>query len=528
MRCRSRSRNRCISLFLTIFITSLLLVSCKSYKRNSTHSDVSLESIRAGESLADKYCQSCHLLPSPDLLDSKTWEKGILPNMGPRLGIFSHNFVRYPSSNRDRNLGKDFYPSTPLLTAEQWQNILDYYEATSPDTLSLKPTDSITQSNSLFSVKSPSFSYENPATSFIKFDTSLDRASILMGDFLKKSLYRIDNSLNLADSLPTVGTITDIQYEQGNKLIACNIGFFAPTNEREGEAVLIEMQNGKLRKTPTSVLSKLQRPVQISPVDLNKDGKVDYLALEFGYLMGSLSWFENRGDARYEKHVLKPLPGAIKAYINDYNSDGLPDVWALFAQGNEGVFLYTNKRNGKFDERQVLQFPPVYGSSYFEFADFNKDGHPDIIYTCGDNADYSPILKPYHGVYIFINDGSNNFTQQYFFHLNGCYKAIARDFDNDGDLDIATISYFADFSRTPQEGFVYLENQGNLKFNGYSVPGTEQGRWMTMDAGDINGDGKIDLVLGNFSVGPTLIKSITDWEKGPPFIVLENKSKKHF
>jgi tetratricopeptide (TPR) repeat protein len=48
--------------------------------------------------------------------------------------------------------------------------------------------------------------------------------------------------------------------------------------------------------------------------------------------------------------------------------------------------------------------------------DFNNDGYKDILYTCGDNADYSSnVLKSYHGVYIFLNDGHNNFSQKYFF-----------------------------------------------------------------------------------------------------------------
>lgn len=212
-------------------------------------------------------------------------------------------------------------------------------------------------------------------------------------------------------------------------------------------------------------------------------------------------------------------------YIQDYNQDGLPDIWALFSQGEEGIFLFTNKGNGQFDQKEVLKLPPVYGSSYFELCDFNKDGYPDIVYTCGDNADYSQILKPYHGVYIFLNDGKYHFKQQYFFHINGCYKAIARDYDNDGDIDIAAISYFADYKSHPEEGFVYLENNGNLKFSPYSIPQTQTGRWLTMDAGDLDGDGKIDIVLGNFILAPAMMRSRADWRKGPPFLLLKNVGK---
>lgn len=128
-------------------------------------------------------------------------------------------------------------------------------------------------------------------------------------------------------------------------------------------------------------------------------------------MQGGLSLYFGNTDNTYIKQVLRLLPGAEKAYIQDYNKDGLSDIWVLFAQGDEGIFLFTNKGNKKFEQQQVLRFPSVYGSTFFELVDFNKDGNQDIIYTCGDNADYSQVLKPYHGVYIFLNDGKNNFRQ---------------------------------------------------------------------------------------------------------------------
>ena len=118
-----------------------------------------------------------------------------------------------------------------------------------------------------------------------------------------------------------------------------------------------------------------------------------------------------------------------------------------------------------------------------------------------------------------------HFKQEFFYPINGCYKAIARDYDGDGDLDIATISFFADYAHQPEEGFVYFKNTGNFNFMPYTLPEGKLGRWLTMDAGDIDGDGKIDLVLGNFSIGPVMNKSAVDWKKSPSFILLKNTGK---
>src|ERR1700712_5207308 len=106
-----------LSLLTFCFIISVL--SCNSYHRNQTHSDISLSSIKAGEVLAETYCQSCHLLPEPSLLDSKSWEKGVLPQMGPRLGIFSFGFDIYHRV-RDKNISPAFYPSQPLVSLAEW------------------------------------------------------------------------------------------------------------------------------------------------------------------------------------------------------------------------------------------------------------------------------------------------------------------------------------------------------------------------------------------------------------------------
>jgi hypothetical protein len=43
-----------------------------------------------------------------------------------------------------------------------------------------------------------------------------------------------------------------------------------------------------------------------------------------------------------------------------------------------------------------------------------------------------------------------------------------------------------------------------------------------MDAGDYDADGKIDLLLGNFTVAPGFIKPNVDWKKSPPFLLLKN------
>ena len=505
----------------------VVLFSCNDFKKNRTHQGVPDSNITKGKHLATIYCQSCHLLPDPSLLDAKHWETGVIPGMGPRLGIFDYGFNHYPSSRNDISLDRNYYPSKPVIGTQDWQYIIDYYTSVSPDSLPQQQRKYLVKKSAdLFNLEIPDHLNNIPTTCFVQIDTLSSPRRIVISDMISKNIFHFNKSGRLIDSFHNISPVVDIE-KQEESIIACNVGIMKPNNGKYGSIVRLSMEaDGKLKVDSTLKLTNLARPVQVSPVDLNKDGKTDYLICEFGNLTGALSWVENSGNNQYRYHVLRAAPGAIKAYIDDVNHDGLADIWALFAQGDEGLFLFTNEGNGKFKQEEVLRFQSIAGSSYFEFADFNHDGHPDILYTCGDNADYSLVLKPYHGVYIYLNDGSNHFKQAYFFPMHGCFKAMARDFDGDGNLDIAAISFFADYVHHPEESFIYLENKGNLDFQPYTIPGTNVGRWLTMDAADLDGDGKKDIILGNFSLGAESIPSSKNWKDGPPFIVLKNIIKK--
>lgn len=113
--------------------------------------------------------------------------------------------------------------------------------------------------------------------------------------------------------------------------------------------------------------------------------------------------------------------------------------------------------------------------------------------------------------------------------MNGACKAMARDFDGDGDFDIASISYFPDYEHRPEESFLYWDNKGGDSYQPFSFPQADAGRWLTMDAGDLDGDGNIDIVLGNakFPLGnipPAIMKK---WNNGSPsWLLLKNKSSR--
>ncbi|HEY6902103.1 MAG TPA: VCBS repeat-containing protein, partial [Puia sp.] len=488
------------------FFSFVFLVSCTSgYRKNKAHADVSDESIKRGEAVAAKYCGSCHRLPAPDLLDVGSWERGVLPQMGPRLGVFQFRGQKYPSSSGDPNVGRQWYPEKALVSQEDWSAVIDYYTALAPDSMpGQKREESLVRDTGSFGLVSAVGGGAPPATCFVKYEPGLKE--IVTSDIMTHTL-DVWGFPGKKDSFLIGGSIVDWARDSAGYLV-CNIGPFGPNNAPAGhvDRLSVPMHVAASGRPLPVVYDSLLRPVALATADLNGDGRKDMVVSEFGYIKGELVWLENMAGGKYEKHVLRNIAGAIRVEIEDYNHDGLPDIWALFAQGDEGIFRYTNQGKGQFKEEVLLRFPPSYGSAYFELADFNGDGAPDLVYAAGDNGDFSTVLKPYHGVYIFLNDGQGHFDEgrKYFFPINGCFRAMARDFDGDGDLDIACIAYFADFKHQPEEGFVYLENKGGgtpgggvpgggasdggaqrgMKFTPHSVPGTEVGRWITMDVAD--------------------------------------------
>lgn len=497
-----------------------MLASCNQPRQE----DVDYEQVnKAYRQIAIQNCGSCHRFPEPELLDKETWRTYVLPRMGYFYGIYhgesERNDLFEEGSGGEAVLAANIFPEQQQIDSTTWKKIVQYYLHNAPDSLPVQNRGSLKKLEG-FEIRQPGLVLSPPSSTLVNFT---ETGKVVVGDAHTGALYFMNDGLELESVARVREGAVHLRPTDTDWWVTV-MGSFSPTDARSGMIIKLPRNQDN---PPEIVIDGLQRPVDALYEDFNQDGHTDIVISEFGKWTGNLSLYLNQGDDTFQRSVIEERCGATKAYTRDINSDGLPDVVALFGQGVEALEAYINKGDGSFEHRRLLEFESSYGSSYFGFHDLDDDGDDDIIYTAGDNADYLPILKPYHGVYLFKNDGNFNFKRSHFLPQNGAYKAIPADFDGDGDLDIASISFFPDYRDQPNEGFVFFENQGG-EYTRKSIENLRLGRWISMDIADYDRDGDQDLVLGSlaFETVPVQQELESNWiNRGIPFIILENQSR---
>jgi hypothetical protein len=266
------------------------------------------------------------------------------------------------------------------------------------------------------------------------------------------------------------------------------------------------------------------RVADVEAGDFNGDGRADLAVASFGWRkVGRLSVLENRTDSydhpSFTEHVIDPRPGAVHATPVDINRDGALDLVVLLAQQFETIVAYLGTGSGfSFTPKEIYTAPhPNWGSSGIQVIDLDGDGDQDVLYTHGDTFD-DQIIKPYHGIQWLENTGTFPFVEHRLADLPGVFRAQAGDLDGDGDLDIVACAFIAGGSNLDESSMpalVWMEQVKPGVFERRTLERTAP-RHATLDLSDLDADGDLDIVVGNF---------VTDGTPAPYVEVWENKGR---
>ena len=240
--------------------------------------------------------------------------------------------------------------------------------------------------------------------------------------------------------------------------------------------------------TPHTISTSAVEPDSVFAADVDGDGDTDVLAAS--YLNGT-AWYENDGASPpvwTPRTISTSAGGAVSVFAADVDGDG--DVDALSATlDNNKITFYENRtihRNASFPNHHVAASTGVAGPASVETGDIDSDGDIDMLRADGQGDTIRWLENDGAGVPGWTNRLIGPAPA-------GLEYAELKDLDRDGDLDVIMASGTSDT-------VAWYENGGGAvpTWTIHTISTSQDGP-LYATAGDLDGDGDLDVVASSFT-----------------------------
>jgi FG-GAP-like repeat/Dihaem cytochrome c len=455
-------------------------------------------------------CAACHVYPPPETFPRSSWRKEVQQG--------------YDFFHRDLTYRFD-YPAM--------ESVLRYYERRAPEVLppAERPPEG-TAGPPTFERRGyrPPGAGSPPGVAHVNLVhlRRKDKLDVLVCDALNKEVlvfspYESPPSWKvIARGLCCAhAEVVDLDGDGNLDVILACLGNFYATDDRVGSVVWLKgAADGTF--TPITLLDGVGRIADVRAADFHGNGKLDLVVAEFGWHeVGSILLLENQttdwAKPTFVPRTLDQRHGTTHVPVADLNGDGKPDFVAAISQEFESVVAFLNQGDGQFTKETIFTGShPTLGTNGIQLADLNGDGKLDVLLSNGDSLDPPYLLRPDHGITWLENRGQYPFTPHRLANSYGAGSPVAADFRGTGRLDVAYVNFLpVEFfpQRAPPNhvdavGLLTQVEPGKFVHRALEEANCDH---LTCAAGDLDGDGLPDLVVGNYVRGGGPGDSITIW-----------------
>ena len=395
--------------------------------------------------------------------------------------------------------------------------MLQHFQSRAPDVLPPpRPSQGVETGGLIFQTAKGLFTEKTPAVSYLNWTQVSEQAyRLLVTDMRSGDVVAVDarsselNSRVIAKlENPAHIEACDLTGDDGGGFVVADLGTFQPADHNRGRVVWLQPDGETGNYREVVLADSLARVADVQVSDFDLDGDEDLIVAEFGWRQtGRILYLENIESGgqvpKFQIHVVNSRHGAIHVPVVDLNSDGKMDFVALLSQEHESVEVFFNEGPRLFRSHPIFRAnTPTYGSSGIRLTDLDGDEDIDILYTNGDMFD-DFYVRSSHAIHWLENRGTESWQHHKLAEMPGVHRALEADLDSDGDMDVVACSLIPEATLERNSGLqldslIWLEQQSPGEFIRHVL---EVGscHHAALEVGDFDADGDVDLAVGNFA-----------------------------